>query len=251
MSLPDLSGKVAFITGGGTGIGAGIARAFAGAGASVAIVGRRSEVLESTVEMIQKDGGRGVAVPSDVTDLDKLSVAVDDVVARLGGLDIVVANAGGPPLPGPVLDMSADDWKQTIDLNLNGVWNTAKATVPHLLDNGGGHLLVIGSCAGRSRNGETVGAYGAAKAGVSQLSRVLAWELAQSSIAVNEITPGLTTTPGIGVVEGVVPDYVEDAARGMGEWLKDPDDVGQFALYLVGLPTNGTTGQRFELDRNR
>lgn len=57
--------------------------------------------------------------------------------------------------------------------------------------------------------------------------------------------------PGIGVVEGVVPDCVEDAARGMDEWLKDPDDVGQFALYIVGLPTNRTTGQRFELDRNR
>ena len=249
--MVDLSGKVAFVTGGGTGIGAGIARAFAGAGAAVAIVGRRAEMLESTVETIEKDGGRAIAVPSDVTDVEQLSAAVDDVVTRLEGLDIVVANAGGPPLPGPVLDMSADDWKHTIDLNLNGVWNTAKATVPHLVRGGGGHLLVIGSCVGRSRNGETVGAYGAAKAGVSQLTRVLAWELAQSSIAVNEITPGLTTTPGIGVVEGVVPDFVEDAARGMDEWLKDPDDVGQFALYVVGLPTNGTTGQRFELDRNR
>jgi NAD(P)-dependent dehydrogenase (short-subunit alcohol dehydrogenase family) len=249
--MVDLSGKVAFVTGGGTGIGAGIARAFAGAGAAVGIVGRRAEMLESTVDQVEATGGRAIAVPSDVTDLEQLTAAVDDVVDRLGRLDIVVANAGGPPMPGPVLDMTSEDWEHTIDLNLNGVWNTAKATVPYLLAGGGGHLLVIGSCAGRSRNGETVGAYGTAKAGVSQLTRVLAWELAQSSIAVNELTPGLTTTPGIGVVGGVVPDFIEDAARGMGEWLKAPDDVGQFALYLVGLPANGTTGQRFELDRNR
>jgi len=249
--MVDLSGKVAFVTGGGTGIGAGIARAFAGAGASVAVTGRRAEMLESTVQAIEQAGGRAIAVASDVTDLEMLSAAVDAVVTQLDGLHIVVANAGGPPVPGPVLDMAAEDWQQTIDLNLNGVWNTAKATVPHLVAGGGGHLLVIGSCAGRSRNAETVGAYGAAKAGVSQLTRVLAWELADSSIAVNELTPGLTTTPGIGVVEGVVPDFLEDAARGMGEWLKGPDDVGEFALHLVGLPTNGTTGQRFELDRNR
>jgi NAD(P)-dependent dehydrogenase (short-subunit alcohol dehydrogenase family) len=138
-----------------------------------------------------------------------------------------------------------------IDLNLTGVWNTAKVAVPHLLRTGGGHFLFVGSSAGRSRNGETVGAYASAKAGASQLTSVLAWELAQTGIAVNELSPGLVTTPGVGVVDGVVPEFLEQAAQYMDEWLKAPDDVAEFALQLLALPTRGTTGQRFALDRNR
>jgi 3-oxoacyl-[acyl-carrier protein] reductase len=248
---PDLSGKVAFITGGGTGIGAGIAHAVADAGAAVVIGGRRKEVLADTADAIAQRGGRARAISFDVTDVDQLRRAADEVVSELGRLDIVVANAGAPPVPGPVLDMDPDDWKRTIELNLTGMWNTAHVTVPHLIASGGGHVLMIGSSAGRTRNGEWVGAYGAAKAGVAQLVRVMAVELAQHNIAVNELTPGLVTTEAIGAVDGVLPETAVATIREMGEWLKEPDEIGRLALYVLSLPTNGTSGQSFHLDRNR
>jgi NAD(P)-dependent dehydrogenase (short-subunit alcohol dehydrogenase family) len=251
-AAPDLSGKVAFITGGGTGIGAGIAHALADAGASVVIGGRRKEVLASTADAIEQRGGRVIGITFDVTDIDQLRAAVDEVVGELGRLDIVVANAGAPPAPGPVLDMDPDDWQRTIELNLTGTWNTAHVTVPHLIASGGGHLLVVGSSAGRSRNAEWVGAYGAAKAGVAHLVRVMAVELAQYDVAVNELTPGLVITAGIGAVDGMLAESTTALIRDeMGEWLKEPDEIGRLALYVLSLPTNGTSGQSFNLERNR
>jgi 3-oxoacyl-[acyl-carrier protein] reductase len=247
----DLSGRVALVTGAGTGIGLGVARAFASAGATVAVTGRRADVLERAVARIEAEGGRACALPSDVTDVDALKAAVDAFVADTGRLDIVVANAGNSPAPGPVLEMEPAEWRRIIDLNLTGAWNTAYVCVPHLLSTGGGHLLMMGSAASRSRNAETVGAYGAAKAGLHQLTRVIASDLSTSNIAVNEITPGLVPTEGLGAIEGETSEFLLAAAEMMGDWLKEPEEIGRLALYLVSLPTNGTTGQSFQLDRNR
>lgn len=247
----DLTGRVALVTGGGTGIGLGVARAFAGAGATVAVTGRRADVLDRAVARMESEGGRARALPCDVTDVDGLRAAIDGFVADAGRLDIVVANAGNSPTPGPVLEMEPAEWRRVIDLNLTGIWNTAYVCVPHLRATGGGHLITMGSAAGRSRNGETVGAYAAAKAGLHQLTRVVASDLDKANIAVNEITPGLVPTEGLGAVEGETSEFLAAAAEMMGDWLKDPSEVGRLALYLVSLPSNGTTGQSFQLDRNR
>jgi 3-oxoacyl-[acyl-carrier protein] reductase len=250
-STRELSGRVALVTGGGTGIGAGIARAFADGGAHVAVIGRRSNVLADTVAAIDREGGRALAITCDVTALDELIGAVDETVRTLGRLDMVVANAGGPPPWGPVLEMDPSDWRRTIDVNLTGVWNTAYASSPRLIESGGGHILVMGSCAGRSRHGEMVGAYSAAKAGVSQLTRVLAFELREHNIAVNELTPGLTATEGIGAVDAESRAGLEQTASRMGDWFKEPAEIGRLARYIVSLPTSGTSGQTFSLERNR
>jgi NAD(P)-dependent dehydrogenase (short-subunit alcohol dehydrogenase family) len=248
----DLGGKVALVTGGGSGIGAGIACALGAAGASVAVLGRRRQTLEATAARIEASGGRAAVVTCDVTQADQLTDAVAETVGETGRLDIVVANAGAPTLPGPVLDLKPEQWGAALDLNLTGIWNTARAAVPHLITTGGGHLLVVGSSAGRARNAEWVGAYGVAKAGASHLVRVLAWELAQHQIAVNEVTPGLVVTPTLGAVDGELPDDVAKLLQDkIGDWIKHPEEIGRLARYLVSLPPGGTTGQSFNLERNR
>lgn len=246
----QLEGKVAFVTGGGTGIGAGIAAAFAGAGASVVVVGRRPEPLQSVVADITSAGGAALAVPADVTDYDSLAAAVDAAVAEYGHLDIVVSNAGGPSAFGPTLDITPQDWAATVDVNLNGHWVTAKATVPRLREQGGGHLIFMGSSTSYQTD-PGVAAYGVSKAGVSLLRQILAVELRGDNIAVNELLPGMVRTAAIGQVGDETPQIVLDHVAQVGEWLKDPEDVASLALYMVSLPTTGTTGQAFNLGVNR
>jgi NAD(P)-dependent dehydrogenase (short-subunit alcohol dehydrogenase family) len=241
----DLSGKVAFVTGGGTGIGAAIAVAYAAAGAATVVIGRRPDPLESVVAQVEAAGGQALAVTADVTDLEATTAAAGRALERYGRLDLVVANAGAAPPLGPVLDMTSVAWDEIVALNLTGVWNTAKATVPALVDAGGGAFIVIGSGAGRANSGG-LGAYSAAKAGASALTRVLAAELRAARVAVNEIVPGPVRTPALSTLSGE--DHgLEERVRAIGEWLKEPDEVARLALYLASLPADGTTGQVFSL----
>jgi NAD(P)-dependent dehydrogenase (short-subunit alcohol dehydrogenase family) len=246
----QLDRKVAFITGGGTGIGAGIAAAYAAAGASVVVVGRRPDPLDAVVGDITRAGGSALAVPADATRYESLAAAVDRAVAEYGGLDIVVSNAGGPAAFGPTLDITPEDWAATVDVNLNGHWITAKATVPRLRERGGGHLVFMGSSTSYQTD-PGVAAYGVSKAGVALLRQILAVELRGDDIAVNELLPGMVRTAAIGQVGDETPQIVLDHVAQVGEWLKDPEDVASLALYIVSLPTTGTTGQAFNLGVNR
>jgi len=244
--MTDLSGRVALVTGGGTGIGAAIAEGYAAAGARVAVTGRRPQPLAEVVDRITAGGGEAIGLPADVTDLDAMRAAVAGVVDRFGHLDLVVANAGAAPPFGAVLDTSPEVWNEIVDLNLTGVWHTAKAAVPELVAAGGGTIIVVGSGAGRATTGG-LGAYSAAKAGAAALTRVLAAELRGSRIAVNELIPGPVRTPAIAIFGTTDPDELTERVRAIGEWLKEPADVAELALYLASLPTDGTTGQTFSM----
>ena len=186
------------------------------------------------------------AAPADVTDLDAMQRAVDTTVTRFGHLDVVVANAGIAPQLAPALDCSLGQWREIVEIDLTGVWITAKTAVPALRAAGGGTVIVMGSGAGRANAGG-LGPYSAAKAGVTALCRVLATELRADSIAVNELIPGPVRTPALDIFSGAGEEERAARVRAIGEWLKDPDDVARLALYLATLPTDGATGQVFSL----
>lgn len=244
--MGDLDGKVALITGGGTGIGAAIAETFAAEGALVTITGRRPAPLAEVAERITGTGGAALGISADVTDLDAMQRAVDATVERFGRLDVVVANAGVAPAMAPALDCSLEQWRAIVEIDLTGVWITAKTSVPALRVAGGGTIIVLGSGAGRANTGG-LGPYSAAKAGVTALCRVLATELRSDNIAVNELIPGPVRTPALDIFSGAGEEERAERVRSIGEWLKEPDDVARLALYLATLPTDGTTGQVFSL----
>jgi 3-oxoacyl-[acyl-carrier protein] reductase len=243
--MARLDGKVALVTGGGTGIGAAIAESFAAAGAAVAVTGRRAAPLAQTVQRITETGGAALAASADVTDLAAMADVVEKVLDRFGRLDVVVANAGIVSQGGPVLDCSPEDWNQVLSVNLTGVWNTAKVTAPALIRAGGGSIIIIGSGLARVKAGGS-GAYAVSKAGASALTRVLAAELRGSAITVNELIPGPTRVAGPGA-DGERDDGTEQRWADLGEWVKDPDDVASLALFIATLPPPGPTGQVFSL----
>lgn len=183
-----LANKVALITGGGAGIGAAIARRFAAEGASVVVTGRRPEPIRAVAAEIG-----GLAVAGDTTDNAHLAEAVETAVARFGGLDIVVANAG-LMAEGEVLSVSDEAWQQMLDINLTGAMKVARAALPALLERGGGAIVNISSVGGLSAAPQTA-AYGVSKAGMLALTRSMALDYGPHNIRVNTLCPGWVRTP--------------------------------------------------------
>ncbi|GAA0950000.1 mycofactocin-coupled SDR family oxidoreductase [Actinocorallia libanotica] len=202
-----VEGKVAFITGAARGQGRSHAVRLAEEGADIIAIDVCKQIdtvpipmstpedLDETVRQVEKLGRRIIATQVDVRDYDGLKAAVDDGVERLGRLDIVVANAGLAASGNEIHKMEKELWQDSIDVNLTGVWHTAKASVPHLIEGGRGGSVVLTSSVGGLKAHPNVGNYVSAKHGVVGLMRTMAVELAQYSIRVNSVHPTQVNTP--------------------------------------------------------
>lgn len=233
------------VTGAGRGIGRAIAETYAVAGARVVLAARTVAEIETVADGIRAAGGDAIAVPTDVTQPDSVDHLFARVHEECGGLDVLVANAGGDFTNDPVEHGSLESWRGTYALNVDGVYLCAQAAIPLMRTNGGGKILVMGSGAGR-RAGPGWSAYASAKAAVSMLVRVLAQEVRADHIAVNEIIPGPVRTQLLD--ELGARGTVAGAPAGVAtEWFKEPPDVAELALFLAQLPNHGPTGQTYSL----
>ncbi len=242
-----LDGKVAVITGAGKGIGAAIARAFADAGADCVLTARTEADLESVASDVRARGRRAMVVPTDVNDLEALSNLVERGVAELGGLDIVVNNAGGS-MSKPFMQTTVRDLEKSFHFNVSAAFELVRLSVPHLLERGGGVVCNIGSVAGRNavRNSLT---HSLTKAAVEQLTRLMAVELAPR-IRVNAVLPGAVETEALrGYLSTMDPAirqamHANTAMRRNGE----PEDIANAVLYLCSPAASWVTGDIVAVD---
>lgn len=186
--VPDLlKGKAAFVTGGGSGIGAGIAAMLARQGAKVALLGRTKEKLESVAEAIREGGGDARCFAADVREYPKVEAAVNDAAAAFGGLDVLVNSAAGNFLA-PAAALSANGFRAVVDIDLCGTFNACRAAYVHLAKNGGSIVSITATQAEVPTPLQCHA--GAAKAGIEKLTRDLALEWGRSKVRVNAVAPG-------------------------------------------------------------
>jgi NAD(P)-dependent dehydrogenase (short-subunit alcohol dehydrogenase family) len=192
---PSFNGKVAFVTGGSKGIGRAAAHRFAELGADVALSSRHLDEVDDVAEAIaDATGCTPLPLEADVSDPEAVRSAYDEIISRFGQLDVVFANAGVNGRWAPIEDLSLEDWRKTIDINLTGTFLTIKHAVPHLKETKG-NVVVTSSVNGTrdfSLSGAT--AYATSKAGQQAMAQMLALELAPEGVRVNVICPGQVDT---------------------------------------------------------
>ena len=218
--------------------------AFAKQGADVCVSARSREEIEEVAAEISALERKSVAKVCDVADRQAVQTMIDSAAEQLGGIDVLVNNAGGGMERNRVGNDDPETWARVVEVNLLGTYYCARAALPHLKKAGGGHIINVGSGMGhQDLPGNS--SYNAAKAGVWMLTRCLALEAWQDNITVNELVPGPVYTQLTSNVFS--PDTAHPAYE--SEWVKRPEDVVPLALFLATQPFQGATGQSFSLAR--
>jgi NAD(P)-dependent dehydrogenase (short-subunit alcohol dehydrogenase family) len=236
--MPGFEGRTALVTGGTKGIGRAIVRDLLEAGFNVAFTSRTGSDVEATAEGLSGLGGdRVLGLVADVRDPHACASAVDAVVTRFGGLDLLVNNAG-VGIFSPIQDMSQDDWHAQIDTNLNGVFYLSKAAIPFLRDSGDAWILNIGSLAGRNTFAGGA-AYNASKFGLLGMTEAMMLDLRYEGIRVSHIMPGSVDT-----------SFGDRPAGEKEGWALTSEDVSRAVLDLLRYPGNALPS-RIELRPSR
>lgn len=252
----DLTGKVALVTGAGSGIGKASAMTLAAAGATVVVMSRTAEEVEKTAAEIRAKGGKATAMTADTSDEQAMRALVDGLVKEHSRLDIVVANAGINGVWAPIQDLQPDEWDKTIQVNLRGTYLTIHLAVPHLIAAGGGSIIVVSSING-TRTFTTPGAsaYSVTKAGQLALVQQLALELGDRRIRINAVCPGAIesqisdNTQQRGKEEAEVPvDFPKGDIPLTGGKSGKAEDVADAVLFLASDASRHITGTPIWID---
>jgi NAD(P)-dependent dehydrogenase (short-subunit alcohol dehydrogenase family) len=253
IEMRGLQGKVALVTGASSGIGKAASLAFAREGARVVLAGRRQKESEETVEAIRKSGGEAVSFKADVCRASEIEALVQFVIAQYGHLDCAFNNAGIASPLAATAQCTEQDWDETINTNLKGVWLCMRYQIPAMLANSGGAIVNNASAAG------VVGlpmqaAYSASKGGVIQLTRTAALEYARSGIRVNAVCPGPIRTPmaasvlaQMGITDSQTETQIWDRLIPMSR-PGTAEEVAAAAVWLCSDAASFVTGQAMLLD---
>jgi 2-deoxy-D-gluconate 3-dehydrogenase len=248
MPIPSLSleGQVAIVTGGGTGIGRGIALEFAKAGADVVVTSRKLANLEKVAEEVRALGKHSLAVPADITNKVDVDNMVQRVMDEFGAIDILVNNAG-TIVRASLLEHSEEDWDVVLDTNLKGYYLCSRAVGKRMVEQKKGNIINIASVRGIAAAPGRA-SYCVSKAGVPMLTRVLALELASYNIRANAIAPGWVKTNINEVLWGDPETYKQIAAPiPMGRWA-EPSEIASVALFLASDASSYMTGHTIVVD---
>lgn len=250
----NLEGKVALITGGGTGIGAAIAKRFVNDGARVCITGRRQEMLDNTAQTLSSD--RVKTCSGDVTDYKDVERMVEAALSFDGRLDVLVNNAAMDQVPKGVIDIDIEVWKRILDVNLTGPLFMMKASIPHMIRNGSGSVINISSVAG-VRSIPEMPAYCATKGGLIMLTKQAALDYGPSNVRCNVVCPGGVRTE---MIEGAMGPFAEaldtDVEGVFSSFTKDvplrriatPDEISGICSYLASDDSSFMTGAELVID---
>jgi 2-dehydro-3-deoxy-D-gluconate 5-dehydrogenase len=247
VNLFDLSGKVAVVTGGNRGIGLGMAKGLAEAGATIAIAARDEEAASLACSEIESRGGEATFVRTDVGNEDSCRRMINEVVDRLGHLEILVNNAGFN-IGKPPETMTVDEFHQVMNVNLVGAFVCSQAAYPHLRNAGGGKIINVASGAAFIVM-PGMSAYAPSKAAMIQMARVMATTWAKDNIQVNSVVPGWIDTDMTREGSQRRPGFTEQVIQRTpaGRW-GVPDDFAGIAVYLASRASDFMTGSVIVLD---
>ncbi len=229
--MQDIGGKLAWVTGAGSGIGRATARALADAGADVIVSGRRRAALGETAEQVSRAGGEALVLDLDVTDAGAVQRAVAEISERWGRLDILVNNAGANVAERHWADLDRETWDHLLAVNLNGAFYCVWAALPVMREHGDGLIVNVSSWAGRYDSVVSGAAYSAAKRGMLAMNESLNREEGGNGIRACAICPGEVATPILD--HRPVPVSAEDRAR-----MLQPEDVAATIVFVARMPSH-------------
>ncbi|MBI4311303.1 MAG: SDR family oxidoreductase [Chloroflexi bacterium] len=241
----SMEGKTVVVTGGGTGLGKAMCLALAQAGANIVVAARRANLIEQTAAEVRALGRRAIAVTTDVTDTAQVDRMVALARREFGKIDVLVNNAGivRDQRPKPIWEITDDEWRVGIEVNLSSAFYCARAVAKEMVDRRSGVIINLASGLG-FRGGTDNYMYGAAKGGIINLTRVLATSLSRYGVRVSCIVPGFVTTrePDPNPTRAPRSPYIPVGRTGV------PVEIGPLAVYLASDASSYTSGDFFMLD---